>query len=237
MSMQAICPSCGQTNTMGRMFCIHCGAAMSAARPQAKEEVSVGHKLTAFLSRTIRLAVTLVLLYLIAMILWPLTPSGMGGDLQDVQRFQQKVRELKGGVLDGVSIARRVTEVELNAYLSSLLESGKPDAQPGAAGAHMSQVNLTLDRERVVVLVRSALGPVDLSYELTGLPKVDGRRFTFELSRARIGHLAVPGAARAWLAGRVAVVFSKMLDERSLLDQVDRLELGQGEVEVANVGR
>lgn len=236
MSMQAICPSCGNRNTMGRMFCMSCGAPMTGARPEAKAEVSVGQRLTAGLARMIRLVLTLALLFVIALLLWPLTPTGMTGDLQDQQRMEQKLRELKGGVLDGASISRRISEVEVNAYLAALVTASQPELATSLS-YQMKQVVLTLEPNQTVVMVRSALGPVELSYQLIGQPAADGRRFSFQVEQARLGHLALPGPARAWLASRVAVVFSQMLDERSLLDQLERLVPGQGEVEVANVGR
>ncbi len=237
MAMLAVCPSCGHKNPMGRMFCMQCGSPMSAARPESKPEVSIGQRMAGLLGRLVRLALTFALLYLICMMLWPVTPAGMTGNIQDAQQVVKKLGQLKAAEMDDKSLALRISEVELNARLAEILNQNQPASSADGYNYRMTQVNLALEENLITVTLRAALGPVDLSYQVVGQPVADGQDFQFQVREARLGHLSMPGPLRGWMAGKVAVVFSAMLDERSILDQLDRLVVGQGEVEVANVGR
>ena len=236
MSIVVICPKCGSRNPPGRMYCMQCGGKIEMEMAETRAEKPWIGKAVSALGRAVRAAATILLLLAIVQMMRPVAPAGSTGNAQDVQRLRQKLSLFKGAVMDGKASSQRLSEVELNAYLTDLLaRSATPDAMDSLR-YRLLKVNLAVEPAAVVVVLRASLGPVPLSYEVTGAPRVDGKRFAFAPTAARFGHLPLPGPLRGWMAGRVYGVFSQMLDERSLLDQAEGLELAQGEVTLVQRG-
>jgi DNA-binding ferritin-like protein (Dps family) len=222
---------------MGRMFCMQCGASVTAARPESKPEQSVGTKVGAFISRIFRLVIVLGLTFLIALLLWPLSPTGMEGNLKDAQLLQQKLELVKRAAMEDKTATQRFSEPEINAHLDKLLQETVGREPADAFRYQLRKVNVELTEQRAVATLLAAWGPVNLSYQVAGRPAIEGSSFVFRVEEARMGHMRMPGFLRGWLASRVAVVFSQRLDERSTLEQMDALEVGQGELVVTHKGR
>lgn len=233
MPVEVTCTQCGHTNPLGRMFCMKCGAQLELAtlNPANMKRQVTGK--SRFLGRIVRLAITLALLYAIIMILRPVVPTGSEGNPQDVQRLRQKLGLLKGAVLESRPGAQRISEVEVNSYLAELVGRNKDDS-----AYVLKKVNVAMNAGQVIVVLVSKFGPATLTYEITGVPgHSPDHHFDFLVRSVRLGQLPMPGALGDWLSGKAFVVFSKMSDERSLLDKMDKIEIGQGEARVETDGR
>ena len=140
----------------------------------------------------------------------------------------------KSTLLRMVAGLERITEGEINAYLMDLLK--KSAGGSGDESVTLARINIALKTDVVVVVLEAKLGPVPLTYEISGVPERSDGQFTFAVSKVRLGHLPMPGPAGGWLAARAKVVFSKMDEEKRLLGQVSQLKVGRGEVAVATAG-
>ncbi len=227
------CKSCGADNHLGRMFCSQCGGKLEIEDPRGAIQEQ-RRKAGGPLMRFVRIAVTLGLLISIVLIIRPAVPTGAEGSIQDAQRLQQKMRNIKTAVLDRKVVTQRITEGEINAYLMDLLK--KSAGGSGDESVTLARINIALKTDVVVVVLEAKLGPVPLTYEISGVPERSDGQFTFAVSKVRLGHLPMPGPAGGWLAARAKVVFSKMDEEKRLLGQVSQLKVGRGEVAVATAG-
>jgi hypothetical protein len=233
MAFDVICGACGNKNPIGRIFCVHCGAKLDLDRSRKAARSSGG--LIRALNRGIRFLVAAALLIAIIMALRPAVPTGSDGTLQDAQRLRQKLGLLKGAALDGRAISQNLSELEINGYLAELVTQVQ---QAESDRYRLRRINMAMGSGRIVVLLATSIGPMALTYELTGTPSRGAdRRFAFALHRVRLGHLPMPGAMGNWLAGRAYSVFSRMEDERDLLDRMDAIEVGQGELAVRTRGQ
>jgi hypothetical protein len=87
------------------------------------------------------------------------------------------------------------------------------------------------------VLLRAEMGPVVLSYELEGELVRRANAWAFEVTGMRMGHLPMPGPLGQWLAIRVLNVFSMLDQERALLNDMERIRVGPGILDVKTAGR
>lgn len=228
MAIFAICPACRHQNPVGRLFCMQCGASMSAAKAEQSREGSIFVSFFRFLFQTIRLLIALALTGVIGLMLWPVIPGGLKGDVRDAQRLTQKMEILRRANLENKASTQRISELEVNAHLHRLIDqSTRPDAS--GLEYRILDLNTVINPDDVVVTMLSSFGPVKLSYEVTGIPLIESRNFTFQIRSARLGHLTMPGPLAGWLAGRVGHVLSRQDRDRDVLDKLDQMTLSQGE--------
>lgn len=226
MAVEVTCSKCQHKNPLGRMYCMRCGELlnMESLDPRTMRSKPTG---PSAIGRLLRVVVLLALCAAIVQLLRPVNPMGQEGSGADAQRLRQKLGLLKGAVLDQREMSQRVSEAEINSYLASLLS--KTDQKPGRS-MDLRKINVTIRPEGAVLVLVSGVGPVTLTTELAGTPTHRGDQFEFVLTSARLGHLPMPGPLVAWLAGKAGVVFSRMDDEKRLLNQMEQLAVGQGEV-------
>ena len=225
------CAQCGHKNNVGRLFCTQCGARLEIQDPRAAVKTKSGPGILGKLGSFLRLAVTLGLLVVVVQILRPVVPTGSDGSPQDAQRLVQKMRLLKGAVMDRKPMTQRILELEVNAYLEDLLAKS---SDGNANTLDLKKINLSMDPGQLTVLLAAEMGPATITYELTGKAVHRSERFHYDIEKVRMGHLPVPPVVGNWLAGKLYKVFSRMEEERRLLDQMVRIDVGQGEAVVAN---
>jgi hypothetical protein len=236
MGVEVTCTQCGHKNPLGRVFCMKCGAKLNldSLSPKSMRDSVRGQG--GALARLFRWVVTLALLFAIIQILRPVAPSGHNGSAQDALRLRQKLGLLKGAALDGRAASQRISEVEVNSYLAELVQS----AMGGSSSDlyRLRTVNVAMENGKITVVLVSSAGPASLSYEMVGTPaRTSDRHFLYDVETVRLGHLPMPGPLGQWVAGQAHNVFSKMRDERELLDRMARVQVGQREIEVATPGQ
>ncbi|MFH0907232.1 MAG: zinc ribbon domain-containing protein [bacterium] len=228
------CAKCGHQNVLGRIFCTNCGQKLDfdqiSAKPRRQRSwPSVG--------KTVKMGVTLVIIGLLVMILKPAKPTGMPGTLQDAQRMNQKLRAMKAAILDEKPVVHEVSEKEVNGYLAEILKRRDETPTTGVKNpVKMRVINVHFSPERIHAVIHVAIGPITLSYSVVGQPARKDHQFTIKPDSVKLGFLPLPSVAGDWIAGRLAAMFSKLGNEKALLDQVSNMQLGDGQVIVAFQG-
>jgi hypothetical protein len=229
------CSRCGHQNVLGRIFCTNCGQKLDFEKLDKKRVLSGAGG--GGPGRVIRTVVILLLVAVIVMLLKPAKLAGAEGGLQEAQRLNQKIRAVKTAILDGKSIAQNVSEAEINGYLAEVIKrtnDGLPKDKKQLV--LVRKVNMHFGNERIAVVILVQVGPVTVSYSVTGQPAKQSGHFTLLPEKVKIGLVPVPAAAGPWVTSRIAYVFSRLGSERSMLDQVSKMEVRDGAVSVAFQG-
>jgi hypothetical protein len=224
------CARCGHQNVLGRIFCTNCGQKLDFEALDRKT-MRAG---PAPAARFIRIGIVLALVGAIVMVLKPAATTGAAGGLQEAQRLNQKIRLVRGAVLDGKRITQEVSETELNGYLAEVIKRSnenlpKDKKQPVLLRA----INVRVEKDGITVVLLAQAGPITVSYSTSGKPAKRDGKFVLSSDGAKVGLMPVPGAVGSWVAKQASYVFSKLANERALLDQVSNMELRDGSMVVA----
>lgn len=223
------CSRCGHENELGRVFCESCGLKLDLSRIRARK-FRPRSGFGTFLVGTVRLVFGLGLLAVLGLLFWPVSPSGDEGNAASAIQARGQMQTLARGIESGQPVIEIISEAGINAYVAELLKKDPSATESSMVRLGVSRIDVDVSKKRLAVLVLANWGGIPLSYEISGTPVVDGKSFRMKLWGARWGHLPLPGAAGGWLAGRVAGIFSRMADERKVLDHLSRFDLGEGKV-------
>jgi hypothetical protein len=236
MSTYVQCPKCGFQNKLGRLFCEKCSQRLDLSGSSIRRRHSPGEWMQQHGARMFRLALALGLLILIGLMIWPVAPQGRAGTAEDANQLKVKMVALSQAIENRMVTKERVTEAEVNAYLEEIVQNTRQSVAGGQL--EIRGINLCFRKDDGIgVLVRAGLGPLKLTYEIVGRPAPGGSGFTLKPESVRFGHLPMPGGAGDWLAGQVAVAFSRLDRERRLLGMMQRIEIQDGQAELVTRAR
>ncbi len=226
-AVSIVCANCGFQNDLSRVFCLSCGHKLDLDSIRAGDFQKVAKKGSIKgLFRAIRILITLAFLAVVGLALWPSTPTGrIGRDSAALfDQANRKVDALQEAREAGRAAEATLTEIELNTYMVGLLRAA------GQAGGQVrtQAIRFDLQEGRMVVHVEAGLGPLPITYELTGQPLADGRAFRFASDRVRMGHLPVPAPADRQVEAQVGRIFSQLQAQRALLDRASEIEVQEG---------
>ncbi len=220
MSSVIVCPQCHQGNELGRIFCSRCGTKLDMTR-MTRGNLGRSFDLPVFLRGAMRVVVCLVLLVLLLLLVWPTGLAGQRSGADEVTALLGQRQALAHAVQDKQAIKLEVSESALNAYLAATLKSAHSNEEAVSAWMlRLDELQVALRPEVVTVTARSQWGPLEITCELSGAPKVADGRFAVEAKSGRIGHLGLPRAGADWMAARMAVLFNRWSADRELLDQL-----------------
>ena len=100
------------------------------------------------------------------------------------------------------------------------------------AGSMMTldELNLAFRAGFLTVTAVSHWGPLCITWEISGVPKVMDGRFVLDVRTGQVGHLRLPHSCAEWMAGRMAVLFKRWQPERDLLDRLGDLTVEAGRI-------
>lgn len=231
MSRQILCEGCGHANPLTTLFCERCGEKLDLSRVTARDFVP-GPTTRVFgtLVRLVRWGVLLALVAVLALLLWPVNPTGAAGTREDALSLFNKLVRLEGAVRQGGERVEVITEAEANGYLAEMVKRTGEDGPSGWRALSLEEINLNFDPDHVNVLIVARWQRVPISYEIRGVPSVRENGFRFDVERARLGHLPLPGLAASWAVGQVARVFALLEREQRLMERMGGLMLGEERV-------
>jgi hypothetical protein len=233
MSFKVKCARCGTANELSRVFCLKCGDKLDLARVIAGRGRGRAGR---FLSRLVRIAVTLLILSTAGLILWPVVPGGAPGSAADARAMTGTLRLCYQAIQSRAVVNWVVTEAEVNGYLAEVIKQNGDALRSDGFRLGVREINVAFTREKLVVLVLANWGPVSLSYEIEAAPSVKSGRFEATVQEARCGHLPLPGPVADWISRRVAGIFLRMEKELSVLNSLGRFDLGNGRAYIATRG-
>ncbi len=225
MPVNVVCPQCGMENKTVGVFCTQCGARMGAPTVHHKREAfPIGR----YLAGAGRLLAILVLAAIVGLAMWPLPVAETPADEARARKFAQWVVAMEQLIRQQGTTASVIADEDINNFLAWRLRE-TPDAgraQGMQVGLDRIRIEIRGDRVRAVAL--ASWGPLQLSFDVRGLPVTAEGPFRLAVREARLGHLRLPTPAHGWVAGRLEQVLAGMSRERGILDRVKRAELADG---------
>jgi len=231
------CRRCGHVNAFGKVFCGKCGRRLDLSQVNTRALAKSTQTTSDSTWRLVRFLIFLVLLAMVTLTLWPVIPQGRMGTAKDAKQLEQKLRGLARAEKSGLHVFEIVSEEEINAYLSAVLEQNEEAAQARGMRMGINEINVQLLPTEFTVVMLANWGPLRLSYEVTGVPDIAGLRFGVDVRSIRWGHLPLFGPPADWMENRLASVFLQMKQERKVLDRLGRCDLGQGRARVVTTGK
>lgn len=228
MNTTVTCPTCSKQNEASRLFCSQCGKKIDHS--QIRFGSRPARKLWNGVRRLVRLLILGALLAVLGLLVWPATPEGQLGTDEDGDACFDKLAALYQAIQTDRHRVETVTEAEANAYLFDLVADAVPPPQSAATLLEVRGVNLQFTPHAVIVHVSTAWRGVQLTYELTGTPRLQDDQFVFAIDGFALGHLPLPGPLQQQLADRVAPLFEHMERERYVLDHLTAIELEEGSI-------
>ena len=227
MSQIIECPQCHQGNELGRMFCNRCGtkldmAPMTAAKARALDWGTL-------LGHAGRVGGFLVLLILVLLLIWPVAKTGKCGDESDLNALLGQRAALRQGAQQNKELKLEVTETALNAYLTASLKQARSNEAAEAAWMmNLAELNVGVKVDKVTVTALAHWGPLSITWQISGTPKLADKHFILDAKAGSIGHLGLPRSGAEWMAARMAVLFNRWTADRELLEQLASLTAGDG---------
>ena len=125
-----------------------------------------------------------------------------------------------------------MNEAALNAYLATTLKVARSNATEAASVWRMNLdgVNLAFRSNLTVMTTVAHWGPLNMTWELAGVPRVVDDRFVFAVSTVRCGHLELPKAVAEWVGTQMTGLFNRWQADRQLLAQLGEVTVQAGGV-------
>ncbi|HMO50976.1 MAG TPA: zinc ribbon domain-containing protein [Kiritimatiellia bacterium] len=226
------CQKCGAENRLGQLFCSSCGVKLDLSK------VSAGRGSTARgsgggrgLARAIRLVILLGLMATLGLLCWPAVPAGDAPSAEGARVVPAKMSALRGAIMRRNDVTETFSEADINAHLQATLV--RPDPAAGGYRLVLRDVRLAVGPDRVEVWMKSALGPLPISYTADVDVRREDGRFIFAPGAVRIGRLPVPGPVRTRTLGQMTGIFQQLQEEWALLNRLPVVNPRDGLLEVS----
>lgn len=190
----------------------------------------------AVVSRIIRLAVSLLLLFVLGMLCWGVPAPGDAPNPQGPQILQAKMSALRGAIMRNNDVEDTIWEADINGHLNGLVTR----AGAGGGGVKLSLKALSVDlkKDAAKVWMKTSLGPVPLTYSTdVQISRAADGQMQFDAGAVRIGHLTIPGPLRARMINQFVSVFAGLREEITLLNRLGEVWVEDGVLRVNTVKR
>ena len=177
--------------------------------------------------------------------LWPMPLAGNQGAEADAQQARKKILLLEKGLGPA---AQLFTELEINAYLGQMLRNIHAPRLQGIWENVPQAVKMAIRPNAITISAASVWGPVtvgsfklgpwNVTSQVTLVPQrgprgnQHGAGVQWKISSGRIGHLPLPGPVSAPAVAGLRPLLEAGLRERTLLANINHLELEEGRVTV-----
>lgn len=243
MTATITCKQCGATNRLGVLFCAQCGAKLdlteknvqkSVKKERKREAREAGSSVT-ILVRWLRWAVFALVLGGLVALFVPAGGAGELGERVDAERLDQKIDMLRAAILDMRAQQLVVFEREINAYLAEGVAGAvRPE---GGLGFALEAIRVDLAEDGLTAWFQGRLGPLPLTYTVTGDGGAGPQGWAFVPRSVSIGHFPVPKFLRGRVEKQLALVFAGMVEERQVLKRIVLWDPREDEVRVGTGGR
>ncbi len=219
------CSKCGAVTSVGRKFCLKCGAELDIKNLVHGGGTGGGRKFF----RLVRTLILLGLLISFVQMLRTVPPQGRVGTEADADRFVARLQKLEAGIVNGTPTEEILSEAELNAYLHRLLLNSPTRISEGYLKSEITDVRAQMLPGTLIVVWTAKYGALTLSYDVVCAPKIEDKRgLSFELSRLRVGHLPLPGRVGTWAAKRLARMFESLKSEHRVVSALTDFRIIEG---------
>lgn len=235
MALQVVCPHCGHPNGVGKVFCAACGANMQTGGkpPKIVSDENRGGAPVRLLSLFLKIILIAGPIAILVFMLAPTEPTGRVGKRSQARDYDDALNRIANASrVSGAAFVQVLAEDQLNAKLAAELAR-----QPAATGMAFSIQSLQIDivendqdKDRGAItlhmLTTGLNKKINVSYEITVIPRGDPSGMMFEILSARIGHMPLFANLKNFLVGRkFDEALSQMKEEREILSRVRRAQI------------
>lgn len=227
-----VCSRCGYENQLGHIFCTRCRAKLDfdhvSKRDLTRTKKSGGRKWL-----RIMLIVDLLIVVAIGLALWPLPVKARGGTSADLQQARRKMALMERV---GACPPQVFSESEVNACLAAAIDINRKSGAfrmrsiKVAVKPNAILLSVAADWEPMMGGVR--IGPLAVSYGMTGVPEMTPGGFHFAVSRGMMGHLPLPGPLGLMIAPQIRAHFKGLKQDYPVINTIKRFELEEGKITV-----
>lgn len=232
------CSKCGFENKLGHLYCVQCRKKLDYNQVPEKDLVDVRPASGRAMKIVVLLFLAMVVLT-IGLALWPERAQVQMGTKDDFNQARRKIALIERGVSSAPQV---FTEKEINVCLAFILQGVKksegslwiPQVQSVAATVRPNAVIIAVNGSWGPVALGSVnLGPLPMSYQVSGMPGKDAGVFSFMIQSGKFGHLPLPGPAGRLLVAPLLSVFQGLYKEQAFLNKLNGFELDKGQITVS----
>lgn len=217
------------------MFCRECGTKLDFSQLQHEHFVDEGHPVAKRVLEAVGGVILLLALVVVGLMVWPTQPTGQPGGNDQATEAQRIIVRLYDAAKNNIRARVVLSEPALNAYFASVLRSGQGESG-GGSWLKLESINVSWDETSTQVHMALKLGPVTITHFIEGTPSVGGGVFVFDIDRARMGHLPLPGPAASISSGAIGRALADLEHERFILEHLSSLELKDGQARLVTSG-
>lgn len=202
------------------------------SRPEFKRQRrSWGHGLRVFVS-LVRLLLILCLLLGLGALLWPVKAPEIFPEPRFIQAFEAKMDRLAEAAEQSRVMAEVFQQEEINHFIAKQVFGG-PENESGMSGGGLQALVFSLGKDRVGILeVVRLVGPMQISFQVEGVPQIEQGRFRLRVTRAQVGHLPLPVKLSGWVAAKIEHAVSGLDREQAVFRKLSQVELVPGKARI-----
>lgn len=219
------CSSCGEINRLPAVHCKRCGAKLDMAVSERHlQNVSSGIFQISW-SSTWRLALLVLLALLLFLAVWPARLPREVGEAVDARRYRLKGELMLVALERGLPASQTMEEREINAHFREVVA-----AQPPRKGwsPRVEEIGVRLFPGRAEVFLAVRRGPLTL----TGTFQVRVKDSRLIITRARAGHLPLPGFLGRLYARLNGGILRQLKNENRILRHLEGAVIQAGSIEL-----
>lgn len=220
------CTKCGEMNRLPVVHCKKCGAKLDFETAEKHMIEAGGPTLRDQLRVASKLAVAGLLVVILLLLIWPGRMTRTFGDEMDAKRYRIKGEVMIDGLNRGMPASQVIEEKEINAHFREVVA-----AQPAARGGlspRVADVGARFFPGRAEVFLAVRRGPFTFTGHFYAKPQ--GSKLV--VTRAKAGHLPLPGILGKLYAKTVGGVFRQMKNESRILRHLDGVVVNDGSIEL-----
>lgn len=227
--MERICPQCGHVNRAAGIFCAKCGKRL--AEPPAMERIGGrGFNPVAALVGLVKLAITVGVIALLALLLWPPPVPAPVSDAAAAASFEAAMERLLTAAEQQRGAAEAVSDHAVNAYLAARVAASDDARAAGGFRVALRQIRVDFEKDRVCVTADTLYGPVQVVMIIEGRPIVSDQGVSLALEKTQVGRLPIPVRYGGWIADKVRTTVEGLEREREALKRVKQIAVEKGMV-------
>jgi hypothetical protein len=227
---QVKCPSCKKAVDFGRVFCPLCGAAMNHGNQAPKKIRSAGsNDGGGIVGAVIRSVITIFLLLVIVLLLWPQESDSKIGTVEQAQILRKKINAMDKAIEAEQPFGAKLTEEEINAHLHRIVRAQPKSSSPATPVAEEISIDI-LDTETMKIYTRTRIWKLVLTHQLILKPGVRENGFSPDIHSAHLGHLPMVSVLRMPVIQKFEKTLINLKQEKELLQNIDVIQIREDEV-------
>ncbi len=182
----------------------------------------------AMLAGIVKLAITVGLIVLVALLLWPPPVPQPVSDTAAAESFESAMERLLTAAEQRRPGMEAVSDHAVNAYLAARVAASDEAGTFSGLRVALRQIRLDFEQDRLRVTADTSYGPVRIVLMIEGRPVISDQGFSLKLEKTQVGRLPIPVRYGGWIADKVRSTVEGLEREREVLNRVRQIALEKG---------